>query len=367
MTDTAPSVARRSARSLAAERAFRDRLAELGATLLEPQWLGNKAPHRVLCAGGHECLPRPGNAMRVGICRICAGGDSKSAEARFHAWLTELGATLLEPQWLGTHAPHRALCPARHECTYTPAGAKRGRGCQKCARIRMNDAKKARAESAFRQRLAELGATLLEPEWLGSLEMHRIRCQYGHESTPRPADVQQGHGICRACVGLDPATAEAKFRARLAELGATLLEPEWLGNHAPHRVLCTAGHECAPRPSNVARWGVCLRCRGWDSNAFYVVSNSDGALKFGITTGDGRSRLSRHAGAGYETVHRLLTGLPDGIAPRLERDVLATLRLAGERPLHGREYFPDRVRALVLDVVDNYPIGTSGTARKVSA
>lgn len=350
----------RSERSLRAEAAFRARLAELGATLLEPVWLGNRTPHRVRCVAGHDCTPSPGNAMHAGICRQCVGDDSKAAEGRFRACLAELGATLTEPSWLGAHTAHRALCPFGHECTYTPVGLLgRGHGCQECALSRRNVAKQARAEEEFRSKLAELGATLLEPRWLGSLAPHRIVCAEGHESTPRPASLQQGNGVCRSCAGTDPRIAEAAFRARLTELGATLLEPEWLGSAAPHRVRCVAGHECRPTPSNTRVWGVCLRCRGWDSDAFYVLTDEDTAvLKFGITTGDGRQRLGRHASAGFTTVHRFLTDFPEGVAPALERDVLSTLRLAGERPVRGREYFPASVLALVLDIVDNYPINT---------
>src|SRR5437867_2051498 len=94
----------RSARSLAAEAKFRARLAELGATLLEPRWLGANTPHRVRCAAGHECSPRPGSVRcGRGGCRVCAGNDPATAEVAFRARLAELGATLLEPRWLGTH------------------------------------------------------------------------------------------------------------------------------------------------------------------------------------------------------------------------------------------------------------------------
>ncbi|MDF2254718.1 hypothetical protein [Streptantibioticus ferralitis] len=43
-----------------------------------------------------------------------------------------------------------------------------------------------------------------------------------------------------------------------------------------------------------------------------------------------------------------LTGLPAAVALELERSVKATLRLAGELPVRGREYYSDRVTALVI-------------------
>ncbi|MFZ4266570.1 hypothetical protein ACOZDX_13650, partial [Streptomyces arboris] len=155
--DTPPDKPRRAS-SLRAEAAFRARLAELGATLLETDWLGNGARHRVRCLRGHDCTPRPTDIQRgQGLCRACAGNDPESAE------------------------------------------------------------------TAFRARLAELGAVLLESEWLGSGTPHRVRCAKGHGCTPRPNSVQKGQGLCRACAGNDPESAETAFRARLAELGAVLL------------------------------------------------------------------------------------------------------------------------------------------------
>jgi hypothetical protein len=140
-------------------------------------------------------------------------------------------------------------------------------------------------------------------------------------------------------------------------MGATLLETEWLGNGQPHRVRCASGHECAPRPDAIqSGQGVCRKCAGKAWDVFYVVVDSNAELlKFGITSGNGQRRLRHHRREGFTTVHRLLSGLPSDTAPRLERDVLAALRLAGEEPVRGREYYPDRVTALVLDIVDNYP------------
>lgn len=59
--------------------------------------------------------------------------------------------------------------------------------------------KSIRAEEAFRARLDELGAELLEPRWLGSKVAHRALCTRGHRCNPRPADVNQGRGICVTC------------------------------------------------------------------------------------------------------------------------------------------------------------------------
>lgn len=343
-----------------AEAAFRARLAEMGATLLEPTWLGSMVPHRVRCAVGHDWTPRPGNVRKGATCRACAGKDPKASEAAFRARLMELGATLLESSWLGGKTPHRVRCAAGHMYTPRPGDLQRGRGaCPTCAGrnpqpgVRLNPQQ---AEAAFLARLADLGATLLEPSWLGNVTPHRVRCSAGHDCTPRPYNVRSGEGICRTCVGKDPRVAEASFRARLAELGATLLEPAWLGANTPHRVRCSAGHDCTPRPSNIRDGdGLCRACakRAWD--ALYVVTDDLDVVKFGITSGDPRPRLRVHRRNGLDQVIRLFTGLPHGVARPLEDNIRSALRDAREEPIRGREYFPARSLPLILDLIDHHP------------
>ncbi len=337
----------------AAEATFRAALAELGAALLEPAWLGSRAPHRVRCAEGHMCWPRPDDVRRGGgLCRTCAGKDPAAAEAAFRTRLRKLGAELLEPVWLGVDTPHRVRCATGHECFPHPGNVQQGRGiCRTCAG---NDP--AVAESAFRARLAELGAELLEPVWLGSLNPHRVRCAQGHETGPRPAGVIRGLGICRACIGTDPATAAAAFRRMLAEQGATLLEPLWLGNGKPHQAICAAGHNCQPIPSNVQQGGgICRFCAGKVWDVFYTVADQDKRrIKFGITSGNPRPRMSEHRRNGYREIVRMITELRGTTAQEMERAARAALTLAGIYPLQGREYYDIAALPVVLDVADNY-------------
>lgn len=343
---------RRRVDSIAAESAFRQRIGALGGTVLEPEWLGAQKPHRVRCAAGHECLPRPANIHSGwGFCKICAGQDPATTEKAFRARLAELGATLLEP-YRNSKTPIRARCAAGHDCSPMPNSVQQGQGiCPACT-----DRGRAAAEAAFRARLTELGAELLEP-YRGSPYPHQARCAAGHECSPRPDWVQQGGGICTFCSRQDPAeSTESVFRARLAELGAILLEPAWLGGKHPHRIRCAAGHECSPRPGNIKRGqGICRVCTGRVWDAFYVViAEQTERLKFGVTSGDSRPRLRTHRVAGYDVVARLLIDLPGSVALDLERATRATLRLAKVEPARGREYYSLDALPVVLDVVDNY-------------
>lgn len=340
-------------RSQAAWDAFLARVTELGGEVLEPQWLGNITPHRVRCPEGHECTPRPNDARKgIGICRTCAGQDPRVAAATFRASLDELGATLLEPRWLGCDTPHRVRCAEGHQCAPRPSSVRRGQGiCRTCVG---KDSKVAWA--AFRARVAELGGEVLEPRPLGKDTPHRVRCAEGHESRTSPGHVRGGRGICRVCAGKDSEAAWSAFRTRVAELGGEVLEPEWLGSNTQHRVRCREGHERVTMPSNVRQgWGICSTCAGKVWDVFYVVADDiNDVVKFGITSGNPRPRLVVHGRDGFDRVTRLIEGMPGDLAPRLERAVLAALRDAREVPVRGREYFPARVLGLVLDVVDGW-------------
>ena len=302
--------------------------------------------------------PTPSNVLQGhSICRVCAGRDTYATEVRFRAVLKEQGAELLEPYWLGSHRRHRIRCAVGHVVSPLPTNVLMGHGiCRACAgRDPVN------SEAKFRARLAELGTELLEHEWLGHHKAHRARCAEGHSCFPRPTDVMRGHSPCLTCVGQDPETNLRKFRILLAERGAILLETGWLGSSRPHRVRCQAGHICTPRPGDIASGsGVCRFCAGSSWDVFYVVGDTTNyRIKFGVTSGDPKCRLTAHRRDGYVQVLRLLTDLPGTVAHDIERAVRTVLKLAKVLPIRGREYFDSAATGVVLDIVDHYPIPTS--------
>lgn len=275
---------------------------------------------------------------------------SQRARAAFHARVTELGGTLLETEWRGTRVRYRARCAQGHDVTAMPDLVLKGQGfCRICSRQDPEGSWK-----AFQDRVAELGGTVLEPKWLGGKKPHLVRCPVGHVRTVYPGHLRRGKGMCYWC-GRNPVEAWAKFCASVAALGGTVLEPKWLGDNRRHRVRCKSGHESQVWPGSVRKGhGICRVCAAQAWNVFYVVVNDDdNHVKVGITSGDPRPRLHFHRRDGFTTVVRLLTDFPN--AYPLECDVKATLKLAGEKPVRGFEYFDVRVLATILDVVDHYP------------
>lgn len=402
--------------SAVVEKEFRDRVADLGGRVIEPKWLGLNKPHRVICKFGHGGTPTPSSVLAGrGICRACAGKDPKAAWQAFQRRVAELGGEVVEPEWLGCQTPHRVICKEGHAASPMPNTVQQGGGI--CATCAGNDTRA--TERAFRQRIAELGAQIIEPEWLGGKIPHRVICRQGHPCRPRPSDVLKGHGACLTCVGKDPAVTERAFREGIAKLGGRVLEPvwlgarkahriicpvghettahpvtvarggkicalcddrahrvpgrawrefrervtalggqviepEWLGNFTGHRAICREGHECTPIPASVQQGqGICRYCAGQSWDIFYVVVNDAAqTVKFGVTSHDPKRRLQRHRRYGFTNVIRTMTGLPD--AYDLEQGIRATLKLAGILPIRGREYFDLSALPVILDIADNW-------------
>lgn len=137
-------------------------------------------------------------------------------------------------------------------------------------------------------------------------------------------------------------------------LGGTVLEPKWLGNHVPHQVRCAKGDMGTPTPGNVrAGCGICRICAGKAWDVFYIVTDDvNEVVKFGVTSGDPRLRLSHHKRRGLDQLVRLIEGEPEAL--NMENACLAAMRDAGEKPVRGREYFHIRTLGTILDLVDGW-------------
>ncbi|MGO8959107.1 MAG: hypothetical protein ACLQFR_17330 [Streptosporangiaceae bacterium] len=344
-------MAKRRESSVRAEAEFRACVADLGGTITGA-YARTKCPVTVRCPAGHLNEVWPMAVLRGnGICLTCVYGGWKVApEAAFRQRVEALGGAVVG-EYATSLKPVLVTCSAAHENGVRPADVRKGRGiCWTCA-----DRDPAKAEAAFLTRMALMGATALGP-YVNAHTGVPALCAAGHSVFARPHDVRKGLGICRVCAGQDPATAEAIFHARLAELGAVSLETQWTGASRPHRIRCAAGHASSPIPANVmSGQGICRTCAGMAWDAFYVVSHAVGhRVKFGITSGDPRPRLRTHRRYGYSEIVLLRTGLAGTLAPDAENAVKAALRDAGEKPVRGMEYFDISCLALILDVATHW-------------
>jgi hypothetical protein len=332
--------------------AFQQRVTEAGGVVVEGGWLGCQTPHRIICKDGHESSPRPNDVQsRGGICRTCAGNDTSTAERTFRERIAEVAGFVTEPSWLGAKIPHRVICANGHQCRPRPSDVNKGHGvCLTCA-----GKDPAVTEQAFCEGIAALGGRVVEPAWLGARKLHRIICANGHTTMAHPITVTRGGSPCAVCAGRGPEQVWQAFKDRVSALGGLVIEPRWLGSDVPHRVICKAGHLCIPRPGPVGGGqGICRYCTHSEWDIFYVVANDDAnRVKFGITTNDPRQRLAEHKRRGYARIIRTMTGLPD--AATLERVVQSGLRDGGLSPVWGREYYDIAALPVILDIADNWP------------
>lgn len=223
---------------------------------------------------------------------------------------------------------------------------------------RKNDHSRARsaaAHEAFIEKVETLGGVVLEPEWLGAITPHRILCAAGHETEMAPNNVMRRGRICKVCAGQCSDTAWRNFRARVEDLGGEVLEPRWKKALVPHRVRCMQGHEVSVMPAHIQQGtGLCHRCAGMNWDVFYVTQSPDTSeIKFGISSGDPRPRLTTHRRDGYSDVLRLFIKLPGNSALETEREVLQALCDEGFKPVRGREYFAAPALNPVLELVDS--------------
>src|SRR4051812_21546481 len=181
------------------------------------------------------------------------GTESPPNTGRF----TELGGQRVDVSWRGVAERYRVRCPQGHVTRVLPAVVRDGGGICRICSGRDGEA----AWELFRNLVKELHGEVLETRWRGSAERHRVRCAYGHESSPTPGNVRRRRSFCPTCVGQDSEAAWQFFRDRVEELGAELLEHHWLGSSVRHRIRCAEGHETTTHPGNVRQGGgICALC-----------------------------------------------------------------------------------------------------------
>lgn len=268
-------------------------------------------------------------------------------ETQIKVKVAELGGMYVGP-YEGRQKGILLMCPSGHAIKPVASSVMKSERipCRSCFEERQS----AEAKALFLSRMDELGATVTG-RYLTIQTPVNALCKNGHACAPRPSNVRNGQGICRTCAGQNPVVAEANFRARVEELGGEVLG-QYRGTGRPVLVRCAEGHLSEPYPNNVRNGeGVCRFCKGRKWDVFYVVEGDNG-IKFGISSGDGRARLTDHKRDGYWDVLVLRTGLPGMLALSLETELKNVLKAAGVAPVRGREYFGPEAKQLVMPVVD---------------
>lgn len=232
--------------SIVAEQKFQQRVNELGGQVIG-KYIKNNIKVECICINNHKCYPFPTNVIQGGgLCNICVGHDSATAEKKFFEKITRLGGIVIG-QYQGTNVPVKCLCPNNHECAPRPKHIlAEGGMCRVCANTDF-----AAAEKVFLANIEKLGGIVLG-QYQGAHLPVKCVCKNGHECTPRPQHLRNGGGMCKTCAGRDTAAAEAAFRTTIIELGGQVIG-QYRGSHVPVKCICSKNHDCAPAPSDIQK------------------------------------------------------------------------------------------------------------------
>ena len=81
--------------SIIAEQKFLKRIEELGGIIIG-EYGGSKTKVECICRNGHKCYPTPNHILQgQGVCKICAGNNSATAEKQFREKISQLGGRLI--------------------------------------------------------------------------------------------------------------------------------------------------------------------------------------------------------------------------------------------------------------------------------
>ncbi len=221
-------------------------------------------PARCLTCG-HVWSVRPASTQQGHGCPSCAGGLVPPDEWERRA--AAVGIEWLESVISGS-IPTPAHCLAcGHEWSPRPSDVQQGCGCPRCA-----------PNAPVPQDEWNRRAAAVDIEWLESVKGNRkptpARClTCGHEWSPRPLPVQQGHG-CPSCAGNAPVPQD-EWNRRAVAVGLEWLAPVTRSS-IPTPARCLAcGHEWSAWPRGVYSGSGCPKCAGvppdeWNRRAVAV-------------------------------------------------------------------------------------------------
>jgi hypothetical protein len=177
----------------------------------------------------------------------------------FHKNIKELGGKVIG-EYVSSNKPVHCKCKNGHDCNPRPGNIQQGRGmCNICAGRDTETAKQ-----NFYNTIKELGGEVIG-EYINKYTSVKCKCKNGHDCNPCPGSIQQGHGMCKICAGLDPETAKQNFYNTIKELGGEVIG-KYVGSDKPVKCKCENGHDCNPCPGSIQQGhGMCKICAGKDS------------------------------------------------------------------------------------------------------
>ena len=110
---------------------FYKRINDLGGTVIG-EYTNNSTPVECICSEDHTCNPRPCNIQKgKGMCIICVGQDTETADQNFRDNITKLGGKVIG-EYTNCHTPVECRCKDDHICNPTPKHIQQGQGMCVC-------------------------------------------------------------------------------------------------------------------------------------------------------------------------------------------------------------------------------------------
>lgn len=243
------------------------------------EYISSVTPIECVCAFGHTCYPRPGNAVKTGrgICSVCAQNNAPArhrqadsikldrSREKFLAVLAGMGAELIG-EYRGTNVPVEIRCIRNHISKPQPTAIiNKGADCTVCAHGPSKE-----TEKLFRSLIDQLGGRIVG-DYIRANHSITVQCANGHETQTSPAVITtKGYIPCINCKrtgNTKISQSRARFINALAELEATLIG-EYKGTHIKTSIQCVNGHVNTILPMNLLKsnpQGICITCSGSDT------------------------------------------------------------------------------------------------------
>ena len=208
-----------------------------------------------VCPEGHVCYPTLNTLKEgFGMCTDCRPNSLLSGEKKFRQRIKNLGGNQIG-QYKGSHIKVKCVCKEGHICYPISDSMSQGRGmCLICANQDPETSK-----NNFYYSIEKEFKGKVEGQYINSCTQVKCICSKGHECSPRPNDIQQGQGMCLICSGSDPAIAAENFYKRIKEMGG--IPGKYINNVTSVECICMNNHKCYPRPADVQQGcGMCNQC-----------------------------------------------------------------------------------------------------------
>lgn len=253
-----------------------------GGELLSSDFRGADNKYDWRCANGHEWQATLRKVVSGGTwCAVCAGLRPDKAR-RFEdakKIARSRGGELLSTKYRGVDDVLRWRCEKGHEwsASFYSVVARR-KWCAVCAGVASIPA--VRLEEA-RALAVSRGGLYLSEQFLGVKNSALWQCAQGHRWKASLSNITKGKW-CPWCAGNKVDAAEQLRRAQDAaeSRGGELLSTNYVGNKAPMRWRCAAGHEWeAAFATVVSRRTWCGRCGGTERDAEEQLAKARAAAR----------------------------------------------------------------------------------------